>query len=346
MTETAFHRNNHYVPRLYLKHWATTQRRIQTYRTLVSDPRVPLWRDHSIEGVAFHAHLYTQTIAGKETDDIERWLDSEFEAPAEEALHKAISDKRLTPTDWRRIVRFLAAQDVRTPARLVEALHRWETELPALLDRTLKDAVRLHEKAKASGKTLVQPPSAPNRDSFPLRVTTEIEPGEEMGKLKAEIVAGRALWLHRMPELLTKTANVLHQHRWTILAPPRGLSWFTSDDPVIRLNYYKENNYDFKGGWNNKGTEILLPLGPCHLLFTKVGERPVTRGGEVPLPLAKLIRRFIAEHATRMIFATEPDVEMSELRPRLVDAVRFQDEAEQLRRWHEEQSAAERKLRS
>jgi hypothetical protein len=173
----------------------------------------------------------------------------------------------------------LAAQDVRTPARLVEALHRWETELPALLDRTLKDAVRLHEKAKASGKTLVQPPSAPNRDSFPLRVTTEIEPGEEMGKLKAEIVAGRALWLHHMPELLTKTANVLHQHRWTILAPPRGLSWFTSDDPVIRLNYYKENSYDFKGGWNNKGTEILLPLGPCHLLFTKVGERPVTREG-------------------------------------------------------------------
>jgi hypothetical protein len=41
----------------------------------------------------------------------------------------------------------------------------------------------------------------------------------------------------------------------------------------IPLNYYARGRYDFKGGWGNKGTEILLPLSPHHLLYTRVGHR-------------------------------------------------------------------------
>jgi hypothetical protein len=113
-----------------LKRWSTPQNKIWTYRTLVSHAQVGLWRERSTKGVAFQEHLYTQIVDGRESADIEEWLDKEFEAPAEEALDKATSDERLTPDDWRILVGFLAAQDVRTPTRLSEALQRWESELP------------------------------------------------------------------------------------------------------------------------------------------------------------------------------------------------------------------------
>lgn len=343
MSETPFHHDNHYVPCGYLKRFAASHKRVWTYRTLVSHSQVPLWEKSFIRGVAYHLHLYTRIATGRETDEIEKWLDREFEAPAEEALRKATSDERLTQTDWKRLVRFLAAQDVRTPARFAENLRRWHATLPALIEDALQKSVRKLESAKASGETIVQP-KAPNGDYLPFRVTTETEPDQEFGKLKGAIVPGRGLWLFSIRHLLTQTANVLQQHRWTILTPPEDLSWFTSDDPVIRLNFYGNGKYDFRGGWGSTGTELLLPLSPRHLLYTQIGQRPPRRGEVMPRVQAEMIRGLIAEHAHRMIFAASPDGEVPKLRPRTVNADLFREEDEQWRRWHEDQTAAEREL--
>jgi hypothetical protein len=256
---------------------------------------------------------------------------------------KATSDMRLSPSDWRNIIRFVAAQDVRTPARLAEHLQRWNKTVPKMLDDTLRDAVRQLELAKRSGQP-INMAKIDNSDYIPLRVTTEIEPGQAFGKVKSEIIVGRGLWFFSMRLALTNTVTVLHNHRWSILVPPDGLTWFTSDDPVIRLNYYTPGRYDFKGGWGNPGTEIFVPLDPHHLLYTKVGERPERRGAVVPRAQAEMIRRFIAEHASRFIFAASPDPEVPTLRPRTIDAALLRDEQEQWRRWHESQTIAEGKL--
>jgi hypothetical protein len=72
--------------------------------------------------VACHRHLYTRLVAGEETDEFEQWLDQEIETPAAEVIEKAISDTQLTPDDWKRLVQFLAAQQVRTPRWLAEQL--------------------------------------------------------------------------------------------------------------------------------------------------------------------------------------------------------------------------------
>lgn len=338
------HRDNHYVPRLYLKRWSSTHERLWTYRTLVSNPHVPLWRESSIKGVAYHSHLYTRILSGHESDEIEKWFGREFEAPAEDAIIKATSDQRLTMEDWEHLIRFLAAQDVRTPARLTESLVRWETEIPELLNRTMVRAIRKAEEAKAAGKTIVIRSPPENRGDFPLRISTEAKPDEDVVLIKAEIIAGRALWLSSMARLLTKTARALHRHKWTILSPPKGSNWFTSDDPVIRLNYYRNGVYDFKGGWDNRGTDILLPLGPQHLLYTQVGTRPPRRGATLPRAHSDILRRCIAEHAHRMIFSVEPTVEVPKLRPRRVDAEAFAAENEHWRRWNEEQTRIEREL--
>jgi hypothetical protein len=343
--EEPFHRDNHYVPRVYLKRFAAYPEHVWTYRTLVSHPKVPIWKPSSIRGVAYHSHLYTRISAGRETDEVEKWLDREFEAPAEEALRKVTSDAHLAPDDWRCLVRFLAAQDVRTPARLMESLQRMHKTLPPLLETTMQDAVSELESAKASGLSVEPHSKLPYSEYVPFHVTADIQPGADFGMLKSEIVVGRGLWLFLIIHQLTETASVLHRHRWTILTPPRGLKWFTSDDPVIRLNGYADSTYDFKGGWDNPGTEILLPLSPRHLLYTQVGQKPPRRGSPLPRAKAELVRRFCAEHAHRMIFAESVDADVPKLRPRAVNADLLREESAQWRNWHKDQTTAELNLR-
>ncbi len=338
-----FHRENHYVPRLYLKRFARRDGRIATYRILVADHRVPEWKMSSTKGVAYHSHLYTRIAGGFETDEVELWLKREFEDPAEEAIKRATAGIRLAPTDWRNLVRFLAAQDVRTPVRLAENLKHGRENMPTILQDSLEKLVREYELAKRSGKPMMAP-KAPYSEYIPLRVTSELEPGQAFGKVKAEVIAGRGFWLFSIRHLLTKTASVLHEHKWSLLKPPDGLAWLTSDNPVLRLNYYPDGTYDFNGGWGNPGTEILLPLDPYHLLYTKVGERPPRRGSIVPRAEAQKIRRCIAEHAHRFIFASLIDAEVPKLHPRTVDADILRRENEQWRKWHEEQTNAEREL--
>jgi hypothetical protein len=57
-----------------------------------------------------------------------------------------------------------------------------------------------------------------------------------------------------------------------------------------------------------------------------------------------MICRFIAEHAHRMIFAAEPDPRVPKLRPRVANREAIENEKQQWRKWHDEQTAAERKL--
>jgi hypothetical protein len=280
---------------------------------------------------------------GGETDEIEQWLECEYETPAADVLKKITSNARLTPSDWKVLIRFLAAQDVRTPARLVENLQRWHKTLPGLLQNSLEEAVRIFESMKARGEKLPSIKS-PLAESFPLRIETEIVPDQVLGTIKAKTIVGRGLWLFGIKHLLSKTADVLHQHKWTILSPPKGMTWFTSDDPVVRLNYRSPENYDFGGGWGSEGTEIFMPLSPNHLLYTQVGSRLSTRDTQISLDQAKIMRRCIAEHAHRFIFSSEPEAQVPTLKPRMVSADLLRNEKIQWSKWHEDQSAAENKL--
>jgi len=280
--------------------------------------------------------------SGGESDEIERWLNTEFESPAEEALSKVEQDARLSPYEWKTLVNFVAAQDVRTPARLAEHLRRWDETVPRILEETLKESVSRLETATKLGQ-VVSTTRTTNAEYIPLRVIKGIAPGQEFGIVKAEVVVGRGLWFQSMRTILAKV-GMLHAHRWTILRAPDGLNWFTSDDPVVRLNYSSEGTYDFQGGWGSPGTEIFLPLSPRHLLYTKVGAQPPRRGDVVPRPQTEMIRRMIAAHAHRFIFAASPEPSVSGLRPRAVDASRFRYENEKWRRWHEEQTVAEQSL--
>jgi hypothetical protein len=335
---------NHYVPRLHLKRWADSYGKVFVYRLLVPHANVRMWKRSSVGGIGYHHNLYTRVLGGAETDEFEEWLASEIETPAEEPIAKATVGARLTPDDWELIIRFLAAQDVRTPAGMTEFLCRQAKELPGTIDSVLQNVVGEFTEAKRTGQKVKRPPSD-IAAGFPTRVTTEIQPGAEMGILKLETLVGRSLWLWSLKRLLTQTYQVLRTHKWTIVRPPVGMSWVTSDNPVVKLNYYADGRYDFKGGWGKEGGEILMPLGPQHLLCTHIGGRPPwIKGERVSESFAGTLQRFTIENAHRHVYAAEADPLVENIRPREVNAVAFESEADQWKRWGKEQSDAERQL--
>lgn len=338
-----FHIDNHYVPRMYLKPWETTADRVWTYRILVAHESAPVWKPFSSKSLGHHLYLYTRQSAGKESDEIERWFDREFERPAEEPLQKALSDKRLTIDDWKRLIRFLAAQDVRTPAWFTHKMRQWEATLPGLLKETLETSLSKYEESRKTGNPISPAPATENRDQLPMRVRVKRNPSGD-GEIGVEMLTGRKLWLWSIQRALTKTLPVLYKHRWTILRPPERMTWLTSDNPVIRLNLRSPSDYDFNGGWNSQGTCIFLPLGPNHLLYTQVGKRPPQRGERMLKEHADLVRRFTAEHAWRTIFADAPDNEVPKLKTRIVDPVEVQRERKDWQSWNEDQARAEQEM--
>lgn len=333
---------NHYVPKLYMKQWAP-EGSILTYRLLVPHDNSPLWKNHSLKGIAYHQHLYTYLADQEETDEFERWLDREFEQPAEEAIRRVTHELPLEPEHWRRLARFAVAQDVRTPARLKEFIRRQNEILPRLINDTLERAINRLE--QSGGEDTIPPKGNALCSGYsPIELSIEKQ-SDGSGRILAEATIGRRLWIWQMKHLLTETIELLPNHRWTILHAPNGMSWPTSDNPLVRLNFQDGKNYNFGGGWGVKNGDILLPLSPKHLLYTSIGNKPWRRGTTLDLSLFQVLRKIIIEHADRYIFAKEPgDIHL--IRPRRVCLNTYKQEQVAWENWHHEQSKAEAKLRT
>lgn len=334
--------DNHFVPQMYLKQWSADGIRIWSYRTLVSHQNTNKWVLRSIRGVAFHRDLYTEVSNGIEIDEFEKWLEAEFETPAQEALLKVIREEPLTEADWSKLTQLLAAQDVRTPTSYLEAIDRWNKTLPTLLQNTLEDSVKKLEDFKREGKTFERVDTTNSLFSKSLKVNVIRNPKpEDGGFIEAKVVAGRTLWIESQRFLLQKTAKTLLKHKWGIAKPAKGFEWFTSDHPVVRLNYYKEGSYDLKGGWGKAKGNLIMPLSPNHLLFTQIGE-------DVPdyFVFSKEktieIQKFIAERAFRWVFSKSPLKIIEKYRPRKVDGELYNSDEENLKHWHENQILAEK----
>lgn len=334
------HKDNHYVPKLYLKQWAQDGK-IATYRLLVPNEKVPLWKVHSLTGIAYREHLYNYVVGGEQTDEFERWLDREFEAPADEVISRVVREERLSPDHWRTLIRFALAQDVRTPARYREFVARQAVSLQPLLNKTLERSVAALELAVSEGRSLPQF-QCTESEKFPINLVVDRQP-DGTGMLQAQTIVGRRLWVWSARRLLTDTIKKIPMKGWTILNAPPGLSWPTSDNPLVRLNFHRAEKYDFRGGWGVQNGDIILPLSPKHLLYTCIGNRPQIRGATLDYHTAQLMRRIIIEHADRYVFSTEPsDVHL--IRPRTVCAKRFMAERNAWEDWNREQSEAEATL--
>lgn len=308
--------------------------KVLVYRTLVSHTNLPIWKPYSTSAIAYHSHLYTQILNGKENDELEKWFSKEFEAPANRVIDKALSDQRLTPADWHILIRFLAAQDVRTPSRMRQHIEWGVKSAPEILNQVLDDIRDRLEKGELSSTKNKPEVYEKETTNFPLKVITESSPNNNLATLRAETFIGRSTWIHSIKHLLENTAKVLHKHKWSIVKPAKGYYWFTSDNPVVKLNYTDNLNYDLLGGWGREKGNIFFPIGPEHAMFVEIGGRPFPKGTRLDLSLTLQLRKFIAENSYRMIFSFYQDIDVPRLKKRIVDSRQVKNERKEIENWH------------
>lgn len=331
-------KDNHYLSQSYLKQWESSKGKVFCYRTLVSNENVPLWDELHIEGTAFFTHLYSRVDKGVISDEIEDWFGSEYETPTSKILATVLKNGILRPEDWENLVKYLALHDLRTPARLFEYLEKSPKYLMDVIQKLIGDFLKDLDNLKKSG--IESMPFKENSHKFPFKVTPIITEGEETATLRIETDIGRASWLSKIQHQMQNTSSILQKHSWTILHAAFGQDWFTSDKPVMRLNYHK-GTYDFDGGWNSKGTEIFFPLSPEHMLYTKIGGKRLQRGTRLSQTQTSLINRLIVQHSFRNVYSNKKINEIEKLKARSVNPDQYNYEKEFWQRWHEEQQRSE-----
>ena len=141
----------------------------------------------------------------------------------------------LVADDWKRLARYVAALDVRTPASYLEQNARWATEVPITLKQTMTNLEPGLRQATKRGKLTTRPAVA--GEAFPIKVTLGPAEGGKV-PVRPEVVTGREMWLWSQHHVLTDTAQVLAERQWVILKPHPGSAWFTSDHPMLRLNFH------------------------------------------------------------------------------------------------------------
>jgi hypothetical protein len=332
-------RENHSIPEAYLKGWAAEPGKVYSYRLLVPRDGYPVWKLRSTASLTRYTDLYTSSYSGNDSDWFERWLNENVEQPAMEPLTKVRSDQPLERDDWRRLAKYAASLDLRTPASYLEQASRWARTVPEILRTTMADVEAKVLPAVKSGNLNLSPRDHAAIEHFPMRVT--LEKGQDgQAVLRAEIVAGRQLWIWHQRHMLSTWADGLARHQWVILHPYPGSEWFTSDHPMIRLNFQGHDDYNFGGGWAQPGTALILPLSPRHLMYAQIGSE--WQGSTTcTIDQTFLLQQVIAERAHRWIFARGQPQRAVWFRPRRVDLSLFRTEYEAGKAWHVVQRGAE-----
>jgi hypothetical protein len=340
--------NSHYVPQATLRRWSDDGTHVHAYRILVSHAKVPEWKKLPIRRVTRQADLYTTLEGDQESDQFEKHITRMYEEPGQDAIEKLLFRQRMTPLDWNRIAKFVALQQMRTPLFFVEFVKRLNEQIPEILANAVKTYVERQEEHSAppvSAQTHGSNRSNHLGETLRVSIQPSAGPAGETG-ITAEVSSARAAWLSTISSMLVRLEKVVCQHRWRVIEPADDAEWPLTDHPVLTLNYFRPDLYDFGAGWSRKGSEFVLPVSPRVAVCTQVGSN---NHGPRTMTLQQTdgIQRFMAERALRWIIARPGAAEwVSSVRPRTVNADAFATEQEAWRRWHSGHTESEAEFRA
>lgn len=299
-----FHRKNHFIPQFYLKYWAKNNL-VLIHRNIVSNKNIPIWEKKTVKSIGFYSDLYTDIIEGTETDEVERWLDGEFENPAKSILDKISRGTLLNNEEYKLLTKYVFSQIVRTPKFIKNNQKNWYE----VAQKSIENATSKLSKTKVD---ITERSNVFEGDvHLPIKVEVIKDIDEKTSLLKVETHVGRGFWLYNIKHLLINTIQQLPEYKWSIYQAPANLFWPTSDNPVLLLNYYSNLEYDFKGGLGKEGTEIIFPITPHHLLYTQVGKKN-PRYVNPSIELYEKLTKLICENSDELIISLKeiPEIEL------------------------------------
>lgn len=325
--------DNHYVSQFYLRNWSSDRKTILCYQILVPDAEVVFWKRRSIRSTARVTDLYSIVTGASVSDEFERWIAREFEQPASLVIAKLSSGQLPTISEMNNLVRFLALQDVRTPKNFIEQRRNVERWLPEITEAMTEELLtKLQTGDFPAESRQIHAERKPDMDWITPKVTAS--PPEAPNHLRINVTANfdRDAWIQQQERVLTTLAHRLLSHSWGIVEATPGIDWFTSDHPVVRLNYVNENYYDLRGGWDKEKGNVFMPLTPRHLLFTQMGD-PQPPHSVFETRKTHEINKIIVEGAFRSVFSTRKINRVKRIKPRIVDPGLYQTEREFWNRW-------------
>ncbi len=340
MDSRALKRNNHYVPQFLLHNFAipTEKSKVMEYQLLVPDERVPSWGKRAIRGIAKHKDLYTISEGISESDELERWLDKNFEWPAGKSVEKVLSQTLLTERDMKLLCNLYAAQFLRTPAHFFAKRNVWSQELNRQAEMMqARIAAERPNLDIADGDTVdIYAP-----ENLPMRI--RVSRKSDNFHMLIQTLNGRKLWVWGVKHALRSDGPIrfLQRYEWTILIAPEGQSWFCSDNPAVSSFTHIDGGKTSFANWAHPGARLMLPLSPKHLLYHRVGAPISEQYMKASDMLADQIRRDLADAAHRSIFCHTKDESLSHYRPRKVDLRAFRAEQEAWEKFGSEQWKAE-----
>jgi hypothetical protein len=341
-------RNTHYVPQATLRRWSENGTHVYAYDILVPHANVPDWQSRGIKRVGRQVDLYTTLEGAEETDGFEKHITRTYEEPGQEAIEKLLAKGRMSPLDWKSIARFVALQQMRTPLYFLEFVKRLNDDAPKILEKIVEELPeRLAQHRASDEHPQHDVADGPNYLGEHLRISVQpgVGPAGETA-IGAEVSSSRAAWLSTITGMLVRLERVVCQHRWRTIEPAGDAEWPLTDHPVLTLNYFGPDRYDFGAGWGRKGSEFILPISPRIAVAMQVGSN--NHGPrQMTVEQTRGIQRFMAERAFRLIVARSRAAGwVRSDRPRTINAEAYATEQEAWRRWHSVHIESEQEFRA
>lgn len=319
-TQANLARDNHFIPQMYQQGWSDDGKNIWEYKTLVHDDRYPAWQHRSIRRTGVRENLYVRSSDGIERDDFEHMFNERFESPAMDALTRAREGKPLLDGDQTVLSRFICAQHVRTPGFFLASRDATAAYIPEAMAEVV-EGIRDEHPAERTADTEKDASSTGPRinELVPISMTL-FEYDEQHTGVKFEITVGKGLWLETIRHHLDDQSllmRTLCSHKWSIVEAPEGVSWPTSDKPLVLGVFLPDGS-----------TTCVLGLMEAHILLFPISLKKLLASClQEKLPShftasaegARLLREMIIKNAFLYVYSACADDEVQKIRPRVVN---------------------------
>ena len=312
--------NNHALSRAYLKGWSIDGTKIFVYSLLVPREDYQLFKQESIIHVASYNKMFIRIENGEEFDDIEEYFEHEIETPSSPVLAKARNGESLSKEEIDNLVDFALLQYVRTPKFIEQSIRIYKAAATTALNDIQDKFDNIRDITEVSTREITN-----REDLIPKKFTVTDIPCEDGKKIvQIETIAGKQSYLWSALYILSIRER-FKKHYWSLLKVHSSVTLPTSDVPVILLRYYSDNHFDYNGHWEKPGTEIIFPISPSYILYTKVGFPPKER---LNLKESIMIKNHIIANAYKNVYSIKDDISIPRKRKRIVSLVEYKKEKE------------------
>ena len=293
---------------------------VYEYKLIVSQQDIPYWHLRPLKTIATQMNLYVRMEDGDEHDDIEHWLDKNFENPAAPVLDKICEGKTLSTSEWCTLIDYAISQYVRTPAFYQYIMEIGKKKVPEVLEEVTGSLANLSEEDIMNHK----PRTELGSNLMPLSFkNTGIHPDDKHTILEIGTVIGKSTWLNAMEYFLSPNSEVnrfFHSLKWSIVYASDFLKWPTSDNPFTITKCNKSRGFEVihNGGVGHKKVTVFFPISP-ELLLIGTRNRKYKRCFTADKKLADIIRRCLIDNAFMYVYSNHKDEYVTNYRSRIVN---------------------------